>query len=74
MHAGGRLTAVLLSGSPCGRSTTRFPPMSVCAVTRPGCPATTLPLIVRRLQALREYAATPEYRPLQAQVNTVHPI
>jgi hypothetical protein len=33
-----------------------------------------LPLIVRRLQALREYAATPEYRPLQAQVNTVHPI
>jgi Zn-dependent protease with chaperone function len=32
------------------------------------------PMIVRRLQALREYAVTPEYRRLQAQANSLHPI
>jgi Zn-dependent protease with chaperone function len=32
------------------------------------------PMIVRRLQALREYAASPEYKRLMAQMNTVHPL
>jgi Zn-dependent protease with chaperone function len=31
------------------------------------------PMIVRRLQALREYAATPEYQRLLAQVNAAQP-
>jgi hypothetical protein len=31
-------------------------------------------MIVRRLQALREYAASPEYKRLMAQMNTVHPL
>jgi Zn-dependent protease with chaperone function len=33
----------------------------------------THPMTVRRLDALRKYAASPEYRQLQAQVNQVHP-
>jgi len=32
------------------------------------------PMIVRRLQALREYAATPEYQRLLAQVNAAQPL
>ena len=34
----------------------------------------THPMIVRRLEALREYAASPEYQRLQAQVNQANPI
>jgi Zn-dependent protease with chaperone function len=34
----------------------------------------THPMTVRRLEALREYAASPEYHRLQAQVNNAHPI
>jgi Zn-dependent protease with chaperone function len=34
----------------------------------------THPMIVRRLDALRRYAASPEYQLLQAQINHVHPI
>jgi Zn-dependent protease with chaperone function len=32
------------------------------------------PMTVRRLDALRQYAASPEYHRLQAQINLVHPI
>jgi Zn-dependent protease with chaperone function len=32
------------------------------------------PMMVRRLQALREYAASAEYRRLLAQVNAIHPV
>ncbi len=34
----------------------------------------THPMTVRRLEALRQYAASPEYKRLQAQVNRAHPI
>lgn len=34
----------------------------------------THPMTVRRLDALRQYAASPEYHRLQAQINLVHPI
>ena len=34
----------------------------------------THPMIVRRLEALRQYAVSPEYQRLQAQVNNAHPI
>ena len=34
----------------------------------------THPITVRRLNALREYAASPEYRRIQARINKVHPI
>jgi Zn-dependent protease with chaperone function len=34
----------------------------------------THPMTVRRLEALRQYAATPEYQRLQEQVNRAHPI
>jgi Zn-dependent protease with chaperone function len=34
----------------------------------------THPMIIKRLNALREYAASPEYKRLQAQVNQRHPL
>jgi len=34
----------------------------------------THPMIVRRLQALRQYGASPEYQHLLAQMNTTHPL
>jgi Zn-dependent protease with chaperone function len=34
----------------------------------------THPMTIRRLEALRQYAVSPEYRRLQAQVDQVHPI
>lgn len=34
----------------------------------------THPLTVRRLEALRQYAASPEYQRLQAQINHAHPL
>jgi Zn-dependent protease with chaperone function len=34
----------------------------------------THPMIVRRLQALRQYAASPEYQRLQAQINSAYPL
>ena len=34
----------------------------------------THPMMIRRLEALREYAVSPEYQRLQAQVNNAHPI
>jgi Zn-dependent protease with chaperone function len=34
----------------------------------------THPITVRRLDALREYAASPEYRRIQERINKVHPI
>jgi Zn-dependent protease with chaperone function len=34
----------------------------------------THPMTIRRLDALRQYAASPEYQRLQAQVNRAHPI
>ena len=34
----------------------------------------THPITVRRLEALRAYAASPEYQRLQAQINNAHPI
>jgi Zn-dependent protease with chaperone function len=34
----------------------------------------THPMIIKRLQALRSYSASPEYQRLQAQVNGLHPL
>ena len=34
----------------------------------------THPITIRRLDALREYAASPEYRRIQERINKAHPI